>query len=296
MRSKVNKRQKTVAITGANGFVGSGLVAHFSKNGWRVVKLIRQKREIENKSISSRYYCIGEQLANTLLDDVDLLIHAAYVKDVSDTTSAFDLNLTSSQDLHDLARKSGVHTSVFISSLSAKETATSSYGQQKYAIEKLFSTNKDVVIRPGLVIGNGGLVADMSRFIKRYHAVPVISGGHQPLQVVDVPSIATAIETTYHQNLHGVFVVASSITYPYRHFYTQLARSIKAPVLLINIPSRLLLTMFTLKRRLGATGGVGVDNLHGLISMRYVDSKEDLAKLNLTIPSLEDMLLALKNA
>jgi len=60
--------------------------------------------------------------------------------------------------------------------MSAHDGAESVYGRQKLAIEQLFNTKKDISLRGGLIIGNGGIVKEMVMFMRSKHLVPLIGG------------------------------------------------------------------------------------------------------------------------
>jgi nucleoside-diphosphate-sugar epimerase len=285
----VMAKQPTIAITGANGFIGSGLVSYFSQKGWQVVCLVRRPPAESTKGILYRSYDVSRSPSKSLLDGVDYLVHAAYVKEGSADIDAYTANVTGAKRLLSLSHASGVKKSIFLSSLSAKETAISVYGQQKYAIEKTFNTSSDAVLRPGLVIGNGGLVAEMVKFIQSKHAVPVIDGGKQPLQIVDVPSIAQAIERITTKNLHGTYIVASQESYTYKSFYLQIAKTLKTKIILVPIPHTVLYGLLRLANKVGFTG-VGTDSLLGLKTMSHIESKDDLHTLGVTIPPMAKLL------
>src|SRR5207244_325159 len=72
---------------------------------------------------------------------------------------------------------------IYISTLSAHDTACSLYGRTKYQLEQiLMQKYKNVIIiRPGLIFHDPlqGITAAMDNFVKKYPVVPLIGKGNQ---------------------------------------------------------------------------------------------------------------------
>jgi nucleoside-diphosphate-sugar epimerase len=66
---------RTVAVTGASGYLGSRISERFASLGWRVVRLVRSPRLGE---AGDRRYDIAAPLPPSLLASVEVLVHAAY--------------------------------------------------------------------------------------------------------------------------------------------------------------------------------------------------------------------------
>ncbi len=281
----------TVAVTGANGFIGTQIVNYFSKKGWRVVALVRQPQKNSwDGNIQFKQYDLSQPIDNSLLKDVDYLIHTAYIKHDAKNPQALKQNIEGTTNLLRASRAQNVQKNILFSSLSAQYNAESVYGQQKHALEKIFNTRNDAIVRPGLVLGNGGLVQNMAHFMRTKHVVPLVDKGTQPLQVTDVDSILQAIEKIITDNLHGSFTVASNESYPYKTFYAQLAKAIDTRVIFVPVPGKLLLYPIQLLEKLNVNTGITTDNLLGLKKMRHINTASDLKKLALSIPPLNKIL------
>jgi len=288
-------QRPTIAITGANGFIGGELVKYFASKNWKVIGLVKspEKHSI-TKNIAYRSYNLELIPDPKLLNGVDYLIHAAYISDKTKQSRVFEKNVNGTNRLLSLSRISGVKNNILISSLSAKESALSTYGKQKFAIEKLFNNKQDIIIRPGLVLGNGGLVGEMIKIIQSKHIIPLIEGGKQPIQVTSPLIIAESIDLIINKNLTGDFNIASSETYMYKDFYRQLTTSAHTWAFMVPVPHKLLMTAFRTMRLLGINSGVSEDSLKGLkLIDKSVDTLPDLKKIGIAHPTLSSMLSAL---
>lgn len=281
----------TVAITGANGFVGGELVRYFTDKGWHVVALVRKPKDFkETKLISYRAYDLTKPVADDLLKGVDYLVHTAFIKYDRNNTDALKKNVKAAEDLLANAKKHKVKKSVFMSSMSAHDEAVSVYGKQKLAVEKVFANPNGVSLRSGLILGNGGIVKQMSDFIKTKHVVPLIDGGKQPLQVIGVYDLARVIDAAFAPKINGTFTVAHPHVYSYREFYEALGKQLNAKVYFVPVPFGLLLGTMRTISKLHLPLAVNEDNLWGLKKLRSVDNAKDLKQLGVELDELEEIL------
>jgi nucleoside-diphosphate-sugar epimerase len=281
---------KTIAVTGANGFLGGELVRYLRSKGWQVVALVRKPRLSDDPLVRFEYYDMEAPIEPGVLDGVDVLAHAAFIKYDAKHPNALDQNVEGTRSLLAAAKKSGVKKCIFISSMSAHEEAVSVYGRQKLATEQLFDAKRDVVLRCGLIMGRGGIVQQMAQFMRSKHVVPLIGGGKQPLQVIGVYNLVELIEKAATNNVSGRFVAATPQVYTYKQFYQALAKALKTPVLYVPIPYGVLRAVFRTASALHVPLGVGEDNLKGLKMLRSMESAQDLKKLGMRLDDLPTVL------
>jgi len=284
------QKTPTIAITGASGFLGGVLVDHFLKKKWNVIALVRHEGP-KRANLEYRQYDITKPVAAKTLEEVDYLVHAAYIKLDASHPDALELNISGAKKILKAARTAGVRHTTFISTMSAHEEAISAYGKQKLAIEKLFLKEKNAtVLRCGLIIGNGGIVREMARFMKSKHMVPLIGGGRQPLQVIGVHDLAHVIEKIYDRSLSGRFVAATPKVYSYRQFYEALSKQIQTKVAYIPVPYWALEGIFKTAALFHISLGVGDDNLKGLKKLISMPSADDLREIGVTLADLDQAL------
>jgi nucleoside-diphosphate-sugar epimerase len=186
-----------------------------------------------------------------------------------------------------------VRRNIFLSSMSARATALSHYGRQKYEIEKLFDTSNDTVIRPGLVLGNGGLFSEMVKFIRGRKLVPLINGGKQPLQTVHIDDLVTSIDAVIEKNLPGSFTVAEPVPVEYREFWRVLGETIGVRPVFVPVPSFVISAALKVFAIMRVKIPISKENLLGLKSLIFIETKADLEKLGITARSWKDSLSTL---
>lgn len=282
----MSKHTPTIAVTGAQGFIGGSIVDYFAAKGWQVRALVRRVPDTQHPGVTYVPYDLTQPLKSTTLKGVDYLVHAAYIKSSPSTPNALELNLKGTERLLASARTHRLQRVVFLSSLSAQPDALSAYGKQKYAIERLFDGPEDTVIRPGLVIGNGGLVREMTDFIRTKHIVPLIGGGNQPLQIIGIDELVTGIDTVLSTNLSGDFTLASAQTYPYREFYRLLAKRAGTWALYIPLPFVAAQAILKLSQLAHVPLAITEDNLLGLKQMKRLSTNASLKTVGITIRPL----------
>lgn len=285
------KKRPTIAITGANGFLGSELTKYFIDQGWRVIALVRgSQRFTSTDDIRYVEYDLSTGFDSSVLQQADYLIHAAYSKQGANGSEIFQTNLKAAEQIVTAARAHKLKKMVFVSSMSAHESAESIYGRQKLAIEKLFQGADCAIVRPGLIIGNGGIVKQMFHFMRSKHMVPLIGGGKQPLQIVAVYDLVKVLATIINNRHSGLFTIATPKVYSYKSFYATLSSHFSIKVLFIPVPFNLLMGVFKLTALLHIPMAVGADNLLGLKHLQSVDTREDLVKLGLRLDPLKKAL------
>ncbi len=281
----------TIAITGAGGFVGTVLTDYFLNKGWKVVALVRKPGNKNLENLEYRSYDITRPLPITTLSGVNYLIHAAYIKLDKTHPDAVKANIEGAKFLLNAAIKAKISRMIFVSTMSAHEDAISAYGKQKLAIEELFLKSKNTtVLRSGLIIGNGGIVREMAQFMKSKHAVPLIGGGKQPLQIISVYDLAKVIDNVIGKSLDGRYVAATPEVYTYKSFYAALAKYINVKIVYIPLPYWFLETVLKIAARIGLSLGVGDDNLKGLKKLINMPSSKDMKTIGVNLLNLDEAL------
>lgn len=252
---------------------------HFLKNGDHVIALVRALPTVQLVGVSYVQFDLTTGACTEHSIDAEVLIHAAYVP-VTSSTNAFDQNTNGTTQL--LTLFSPATKKIFISSISADATSPAIYGQQKAAIEKLFLEADGVAIRPGLILGNGGLFANMSNYLKTKRNIPIFSGGKQPVQTVYVNDLVQAIDNLITKELKGIFTFCENEPVDYREFYTELCKQLEVQPRFISIPFWVADCMVACANIIGVKLPINKDNLQGLKLMSAKSSKEDNDKIGFT--------------
>lgn len=282
---------RKIIITGASGFIGRALVEHFAAKGWHVIALVRRpKEQVALQGVTFAEYDLSIRPDERWWVGTDYLVHAANAKQQGRGVDAYSLNVSAADQLLAIGRSNGIKRAVFLSSMSARPDARSVYGRQKWAIERLFDRSEDTVLRSGLVIGNGGLVAQTARFIRSKRIAPLIDGGHQPLQIIGINDLTAATDTILAHDLGGTFTVASPEAYSYRHLYQAVADRIGVRVFFVPVPFVLPLALIRMADLLRLPLAATVDNLYGLRQLQVSDTAPDLERLGLHPEPLRTVL------
>jgi nucleoside-diphosphate-sugar epimerase len=279
----------TLLLTGCTGFAGSVLQTYFLRNGWQVIALVREMTD--DPIINTRYllFDLENPVMPEINEPIDAFIHLAYVKQEKGK-DAYQINVKGTEVLLRFAAERKIPANLFLSSLSASADALSQYGKQKYDLEAKFLKQNGIVIRAGLILGDGGLFASMRNYLKKSHRVPVFGNGDQPIQTVHVDDLAKAIYITITKKLFGRYIVAEDDPAPYREFYTLLCAVQGVKPEFIRIPFWLAEFALGFANLIGKKLPITKDNLLGLKQMKRIPSTEDLKKLGIELRGLNNSL------
>lgn len=252
-----------ILVTGASGFIGGAIAERELARGWSVVGAGRRRPpDFPAAALWRDYDLAWRELPGGFFDGVDVLVHAAMMRGDVET------NVAAGKLLLEGARANGVERVVFLSSLAAHGDAVSSYGRQKYALERMYADAGALVLRPGLVLGAGGAFGAMCAYLRHRSAIPLVAGGRQPVQTVSLAELLDALDRGLDERLSGTYTVAEEQPVEYRALYAQLAALLGKRPLFVPVP------MWAARAAVGAAAALGVrlpidrDSLDGLQAMR----------------------------
>lgn len=270
-----------IAVTGANGFIGSALVADLSARGYKVIALVHHMPANQLPGVKYLFY----NLADTdplFKEDVDVLIHLAF-NFTAPSPGSNDVNVEAAKVL----KHKNLKKYIFVSSFAAISGANSYYGQCKRHLEFYFKD--DTIIRPGLVIGQGGLFGRIIKQIQKIPIVPLIAGGKQPVQIICLEDLLLLIDHIITNDIKGDFNLAHPAVLTYRQFISLVARSKKARVFLIPVPVFLVNILRHILQLFGLTT-ISRDSIEGLIRSVAVDTTADLQNFPVPLTATENLL------
>lgn len=155
---------RTVAVTGATGFVGSHIVGHLNDAGWRVRILTRRLPVSPHYGDAAVEAVIGtledRQAVAHLVRDVDAVVHAAGKIKARSHAEFFAANAAGTRLLVEAAIATGRRPRfLLISSLAARRPQVSDYAASKLAGEaELTRLDGELpwsILRPAAVYGPG---------------------------------------------------------------------------------------------------------------------------------------------
>jgi nucleoside-diphosphate-sugar epimerase len=249
-----------IAVTGANGYIGSHIAAQLERDEDTAVRLVRKP---EGKN--SVRFVLGEEVPSACLAGTDGLVHCAYDFHERASEGAARINVEGTRMLLESCKAAGIGRIVLISSMAAFPGCQSIYGKAKLAIEEIARQFGAVIVRPGLVYGGdaGHLVGALSRQASKTRVLPIIGGG-QRLYVCHVDDVARGVSRLCHNDPPaGVVTLASPIAVTFREFLRQIAGR---KMIFIPVPYQPVLWSLRILESLHLQLGFHSDSLIGLMN------------------------------
>lgn len=273
--------------------MGSHLLRSFADRGHRVVAFGRDRLGVP-PAFEFRSYDLDRGLPAAALTAVDVLIHGAFIPAVRTEKDAAERNIRATRDLSDAARMAGAKF-VFLSTLSARPEAKSRYGIHKYASELMLADSGALIIRPGLVVGDGGLIRSLFRSL-RSGIVPLIDAGTQSVQVVGTEDLAMAIGTAIAGELRGRHNVCATEAVSIAEMARSLGERFHLRPRYITVPWAPAYAVARLAERLGITLPLTTESLLGLRTAQYESPSAAFLKLNWNIRAWPELIPSLSFA
>ena len=251
-----------IAITGANGYVGSTLRAALAASGYRVISLQRSAPAAGTWDYLP--YSLEDGPAARLPGDVAAVVHCAYDLRARARTEIDRINLGGTAKL--IRALAGIPI-VFISSMSAYSGTRQIYGRTKLACEDLVAAHGGTSLRLGLVHGDGdgGMIAAL----RKVAALPLVPMLHPDSYqyTIHTQDMADCVAATIAQPPpHRVLGVAS----PRRVPFSEIIRTLRATATFkslrpIPVSSTLLYRALRAGEAVGLRSGFRADSLLGLM-------------------------------
>jgi nucleoside-diphosphate-sugar epimerase len=279
-----------VFITGGNGFLGLALIKHLKEVNCEVLSSASSsEKALELSQFCDKSFVINldKELPQKCFDGVDVVIHLAH----STQKKSFDLNVNGTIKIFESAELSGVKRQILCTSYSAYPEAVSEYGKTKYALEGYFRKKNHEIIRPGLIVGPGGLSKKIVDTCLRWPIIPLPGGGKNEIPVVSLDDICECIKIIIFKPIQE----CKNFHYHYEKnvmlcdFVKEIfAVAVKWGVI-FPIPVNLMLFMIHISRLVGIKLPIDESNLKGYNSNRqirfeshlkeYLENPKDLSEM-----------------
>jgi len=209
---------RTVAVTGASGFVGQALVAHLLDSGWRVRALIHRQglaASITDDALETVNGGLDDDAAlERLLSDADAVVHVAGRVRGRTEQDFLPVNATGVERLARIAlAQPRPPRFILISSLAAREPRLSPYAASKREGEARLSSVADgsgmsyAILRPPAVYGPGDrellpLFTTMARGV-----TPLLGSAGARASLLHVDDLATAVAHLLDSGAEGTYEI-----------------------------------------------------------------------------------------
>ncbi len=247
-----------VFITGLNGFIAHHLATWLSERGYVVTGTSRSSGE-RFRAIAWR---MGDPIESTGLVGVDAIIHAAH----DFTPGAMNTNIKGTLAMERAAAAAGVQRQILVSSLSARPDAVSEYGRTKLAQEEYFIRNKHTIVRPGTVLGKGGLFGKIAGVMKRLPVLPLLDGGHGRMTIIGVHDLCRALEAILQIHEAKQYNLYYEDMPTFGELLHELEIILHRKVRFVPVPAAVLILPLLILRYLRIRAPLDVDNLKGYIT------------------------------
>jgi nucleoside-diphosphate-sugar epimerase len=267
--------RKVISITGSNGFIGSNLKKYFLSLGYRVNCLASIAPEITEPGVTYFQYNLTNPLDELTFPAADILFHCAYMPYSKAANDSNAVNTKAAHNLIQLCRLKNTKI-VFFSSLSAHAESRSHYGKNKLFLEGLFDINKDLILKLGLVVGEGGIFAKMQNIIRRNKMIPLIDSGRQLIQTVSIETLLTITKVAVDQDIVGKFNIGEAAPLTLKDIYLLIGKNNNRKNYFLPVSSNFLLAVLKMTESAGLVLPISRENVLGLKYIKVWNTQDDM--------------------
>ena len=257
-----------IALTGGTGYVGS-IIAEGLPTGAELTRLVRRPSNAGDIawSLGGANASLQDELSARSVTD---LIHAAWDMATSSRSQAQRICVDGSLDLLRTAKAAGVSRFIFISTISAFDDARSIYGQTKREVETAVLDDGGVVLRLGLVHGNGdgGMFGKIQQSVDAARFVPMIGSGQGLQYLLEAGALQLAVGHALGGDLDKVrcpVLLADETPVRFRDLVRRIAHDRGQSPILVPLPWRLLYLGLSGLERLGITPPIRSDSVTSFV-------------------------------
>lgn len=258
-----------VLITGVNGFIASNLAQYLNRNNFKVYGT--SSKNFKNiDCIKTFQMKIGDAF-NIGGIQFDWAIHCVYDKNQSVENNSIS-TISWAKEL----KENGVENQIFISSISSINGNSSNYSLIKKNIERWFLMNNLYIVRPGLVVGNGGLFKKMVKNVKTAPLLPIVNKGNQSVQLIGINDLMNEIcNILTNQSLKKELNIFYLEKFILKNILKDIAEYYDTKVFFIKIPYFLLFYLLRGLEIFHINIGITSTNIQGL-NLEELDIESDI--------------------
>lgn len=252
-----------ILITGITGFIGKHLADYLSSRGHAIHGTARNPDRKPSCAISVSPLTVGTLPMGDLFLDRDMVIHLIHEFDPEKVNTL----VCWYKSVYRIAQVAGTKQ-IFVSSYSARLDAASAYGRSKYKIEQYFLRQGSLVVRPGLVIGNGGIFRSMCNALHKFPLIPVPTATSAEVPFISIGKLCECLAAIIEGRCKGQateYNLFAEDSICLTVMLKQIAEAKRLRRVFIPVPSSLMLTGVILAEGVGLKLSITSENLKGFI-------------------------------
>jgi NADH dehydrogenase len=257
-----------ILILGASGFIGTYLSRFATEQQHTVIGLCRSG-VIANFDGTVLKWELGQAIPLMALQHIDCAIHLAH-----DFSGEIGAELTRNATLANVRQlqEAGVARQLFFSSYSAHKNTKSLYGRTKFAIEQSVRDDFDtVIVRPGLVLGEGGLYGRIQNLVRIFPIIPLPNGGRGVTPVIELKRLSLeALKLAGSESFKQEANLFEHELISLKQLVLRAANNVNKIPRILPIPSSLVLIGLKLANVLRIPLPINEDNLAGFLANQTI--------------------------
>jgi nucleoside-diphosphate-sugar epimerase len=286
---------KTVLITGAGGFIAGHLAKTLKLENIQTVGISRKATKIEG---FDRVYNanLGDSLKPALDNEpIDCVVHCANHVGKNE----FKINVNGTTRWLQETEQHGIKLQIFLSSMLAKADALSAYARAKFELEKKFLSINQVIYRPGLVVGNGGVFHKMKQSIQKYPVVPLLDKGQTKIYITGIDYLCQVIRDCIlndgRDRKGAIWRIHQPTAYTLKDVMTAIRRQFGYQCLFVPVPSFLVLWPILFLEKLPLFSlNIRSTSIKGLRQSGQAEFESDFDKFGYPEQSLDELIRRMK--
>jgi nucleoside-diphosphate-sugar epimerase len=278
----------TIAITGSNGFIGSNLKSYFLSHGYNIKCFQRTRLSEQEKGVTFIKYDLQLPLSTDDFLNVDILVHCAFATYSTKCKNSDEININAAERIIEMCRLNKIKI-IFLSSFSAHSGAQSHYGLNKLLLEKMFDQERDLILKLGLIVGNGGMFQKIKKLLDNKYIIPLIDNGNHPVQTIGMYDLLRVFHVAVDGGITGTYNIAEERPRSIRSIFF-IIRKKKSRNLFLPISSILLLEILKVTERLGIFLPFSKESVLGLTCGKIYNTLKDLKTFGITATPLEEIV------
>lgn len=204
---------KYIHITGASGFIGTNILMHIPSD-YFVVAYGSQPMRYSHKRVRWVNKRLGDSIEEICKKYPPYIsIHCAYAKNLN-----WALNTKYSKEWFSTFNRFGCVNQILLSSISVFQKSSSDYAYHKRTLEEIFTHHNNLILRLGLVTGDGGVCKLLRQKLNSSYIFPVVDPKKTKAYPVHVETVADFVIDSVKRNRKGTHLLVEDESLLMRDF------------------------------------------------------------------------------